>query len=46
LGSGQKPLILKGVAAIAYVATSFTSKIKIQIIGNDSEVFRMKGKFN
>jgi len=46
LGSGQKPLILKVVVAIAYVATILTSKIKMYIIGNDSEVFRMTGKVN
>jgi len=38
------PLILKVVVAIAYVATILTSKIKMYIIGNDSEVFRMSGK--
>jgi len=40
------PLILKVVVAIAYVATILTSKIKMYIIGNDSEVFRMSGKLN
>jgi len=42
----KSPLILKEVVAIAYVATILTSKIKMLIIGNDSEVFRMSGKLN
>jgi len=42
----KSPLILKVVVAIAYVAKILTSKIKMQIIGNDSEVFRMSGKLN
>ena len=42
----KSPLILKVVVAIAYVATILSSKIKMQIIGNDSEVFRMSGKLN
>ena len=40
----KSPLILKVVVAIAYVATILTSKIQMQIIGNDSEVFKMSGK--
>jgi len=42
----KSPLILKVVVAIAYVATILTSKIKTQIIANDSEVFSMSGKLN
>jgi len=42
----KSPLILKEVVAIAYVATILTSKIKMLIIGNDSEVFRMSGKLS
>ena len=42
----KSPLILKEVVAIAYVATILTSKIKMLIIGNDSEVFRMSGNLN
>jgi len=38
--------MLKVVVAMAYVATILTSKIKMYIIGNDSEVFRMSGKLN
>jgi len=38
----KNPLILKVVVvAIAYVATILTSKINVK--GNDSEVFRMSG---
>jgi len=36
----KSPLILKVVVAIAYVATILTSKIKMYIIGNESEVLR------
>jgi len=42
----KSPLMLKVVVAMAYVATILTSKIKMYIIGNDSEVFRMSGKLN
>jgi len=34
------------VVAVACVATILSSKIKMLIIGNDSEVFRMSGKLN
>jgi len=42
----KSSLILKVVVAVAYVETILTSKIKMRIIGNDSEVFRMSGKLN
>jgi len=43
---GKSPPILKVVVAIAFAATILASKIKMQIIGNDSEFFRMSGKLN